>query len=460
MTRDPNDRPSIFSRPDDDEALPPIGGADAQGVPPTAAGDERQTWSIPEPRGAPPNTGSQYEGPDHGEPPDADPRGAGRDRRLIVAIGGASLVLLAVVGFVGLSLLRQPAPLGAVASATPSASTEPSAPVESASAVPTVTPAPTPAGPPAELAVGGWATVTTDQLDVRREPGQDAESLYLLVNGGIVHVDEGPTDVEGANWYRVTSLGGASGWASSGLETGPEIEMLTTDPQLNECGQVRGPVFDTSGPLTANDPLRIGSFALPVAAFDDRALAGMELIRGMGDEACFTARMLADGTAELSTELNVAACGHADPHGTLYQLVPTDSTPLSLAAMVIEPALIHPVLLDGGPPDDRMSSNLSTVQTMMANEGSSGCVGTNVTQRGGTVESGRSVSAYQCSTVEQYDQFSLKLAPVAGGPTAWLKTDGNDYDNRFRAGQRAMVTVDSGAGGESAYLYAWPQGDC
>jgi hypothetical protein len=459
MTRDPNEKPSIFNRPYEDDAPPPLDVDENAGEPPTRAADAPAARPIPQPRGAP----ASYGDPQYGDAQYGDPSSRAPDRRRTLAIAGAGLVLLAVAGFIGVSLLREPSPAGAVPSATASAEGS-GAPIASASAEPvpsdTPTPVPTPAGPPNELAVGGWATVAADQLSVRQEPGPESQSANELMNGAIVHVDEGPTEIEGANWYRVTSLGGASGWASSGLESEPEVEMLTSDPQLNECGQVRGPVFNTSGPLAPNDPLRIGAFTLPAAAFDDRALAGMELIRGMGDEACFTARMLTDGTAELSTELSVSACGHADPYGTLYQLVPTDSPQVSLASRVIEPTLIHPVLLDGGPPDNRMSSNLQTVLTMIANEGSSGCVTTSVIQRGDAVESQRSVMAHQCSTVEQYDQFSLKLAPVAGGPTAWLKSDGNDYDNRFRAGQRAMVSVDAGAADQSRYMYAWPQDEC
>lgn len=448
MTRDPNDKPSIFNTPFEDEPLPSTEDLDATRSQPTGTG-VRATPSIPEPRRAP----MAYD--------EVAPEPSSRSR--MVAIAAAGIVVLAGVGFGAATLLRGPATTGATESpsATPSTqplesdSSEPSASAEAA------TPVPTPAGPPSQLAVNGWATIGDDQLDVRREPAATSESLYLLASGAIVHVDEGPTVVDGANWYLVTSLGGASGWASSGPESDPALETLTAEPVVGECGQVQGPVFDTSGALAANDPLRIGVFALPASGFDDRTLAAMELLRGMGDPACFSARLGADGTPELSAELAVVACGHATPHGYLYQLVPADDDRISLADTVIEPTLIHPTLLDGGPADNRMSSNLATVMTMLANEGTNGCVNTNVVQHGSAVESHRSLSAFQCSLVELYDQYSLKLAPVSGGPTAWLKLSGSDYQTHlFQVGQRTTVNVDAGASDQDRYVYAWPQNPC
>ena len=86
---------------------------------------------------------------------------------------------------------------------------------------------------------------------------------------------------------------------------------------------------------------------------------------------------------------------------------------------------------------------------------------TNGVQRGTAIESYRSMSAYQCSVVELYDQFSLKLVPSSGGPTAWLKLSGSDYQSRlFQPGQRASVSIDANASDQDNYLYAWPQEEC
>jgi len=310
-----------------------------------------------------------------------------------------------------------------------------------------------------EIATGGWATVTVGELNVRRDAGQDGDSVYRLVDGAVAHVEEGPVVVDGGNWYRVTSLGGASGWASSGWESEPYLETVSGDPNLAECGQVRGQIFGAS--LTPNDPLRIGEFALPAADFDERALGVMELLRGMGDEVCFTARLGADGMPEMSTELNVSACGHATKDGGTYQLVPTDDDRMPLASQVIESTLVHPSLLDGGPADNRMSSNLLTVMTMLTNEGTAGCVNAGAVQRADDVDSSRGVSADQCSTVEQYDQYSLKLVSVSGGPTAWIKLTGSDYQpNLFQVGQRVRVQVDASASDQNRWVYTWPGGDC
>ena len=105
-------------------------------------------------------------------------------------------------------------------------------------------------------------------------------------------VAEGPQVVDGLNWYRVTSLGGAAGWAASGWEEEPYLETIASDPTLAECGQVR-----RSG-VRHNDrrrPERTMCFAsVPsrsrAGAFSDPSLAAIELYRGMGQEVCFTAR--------------------------------------------------------------------------------------------------------------------------------------------------------------------------
>lgn len=461
-----NDRPSIFKRPfDEDDDHDTVGERPAPAQEPASPQPPSQPQAQPTPSRSiedDPRTAA-LRPPLRGRPLDPPPPDDGNRRRMI-ALGAGGLAILVLGGFIGAALLR-PSDGGAIGgqpSASASASVAPVASESAApepTATPDPTPSPTPAGPPMEVATGGWATVTVGELNVRREAGQDSDSVYRLVDGAVAHVSEGPVVIDGGNWYRITSLGGASGWASSGWESEPYLETVSGDPSLAECGQVRGQVFDAS--FAPNDPLRIGEFALPAAAFDERALGAAELLRGMGDEVCFSARLGANGRPELSTELNVNACGHATRDGNRYRLVPTDDDRMPLASQVIEETLVHPSLLDGGPADNRMSSNLQTVMAMLANEGSIGCVNAGVVQRADEVDSSRGVSAIQCSTVEQYDQYSLKLVPVSGGPTAWIKLSGSDFQpTLFQVGQRVRVNVDASADDRNRWVYPWPNGDC
>ena len=141
----------------------------------------------------------------------------------------------------------EPALAAGAGSPTPTASpsAEPTiAATPEPSATPEPTPEPTPAGPPVELAVGDWATVTADELKVRAGAGEDQDSTYTLIRGAVLTVAEGPQAVDGANWYRVASLGGAAGWVSSGWIANPSLETILNDPVLIRCGEVANPVFD------------------------------------------------------------------------------------------------------------------------------------------------------------------------------------------------------------------------
>jgi hypothetical protein len=452
MDRYDPDRPSIFSRPADDD----LDAAPSEPPPVRAT-----------------RPGQEARGPIRPRPPgefDAPRRASASEglSRQVIVFGSMGLAILALSGFIAFSLLRPDAEptVAAVPSATASTAAVPSAePSEAATAEPTAspipTPEPTPAGPPAELAVGGWATVTVDELNVRRDAGPDEASVYRLVEGAVVHVADGPTVIGGGNWYRVASLGGATGWASSGWEADPYLETVTGDPTLSECGQVRRAVFDVvGGSATPHDPLRVGDYALPAAAFQDASLGAIELVRGMGDEMCFTARLGADGLPEMSTAVAVGACGHVEAEGSILRLEPTDDDSVPLASQVMESTIVHPALLDGGPADNRMSSNIRTVVGMMANDGTSGCLSVNVTQRGDAIESYRSVNVSQCSTVSLYDEFSLKLAPASGGPTAWIKLTAENFQvGQFPLGQPVQVTVDAGAGDRGRQVYAWRGND-
>jgi Bacterial SH3 domain len=461
---------SIFSRPDpnydpiphstpepteDTVDLPDTAPSPGATQPPEPAMDplDVSTWGPP----ARPEPDAYSPRPRGNGPRPPSGGGSGPSRPML--IGGAALGVLAVgvLSFVAFTVLggdETPPPVaGGDVSPTPSAST----PEPTVSATPEATaeptPVPTPAGPPAEVAVGGWATVAVDELNVRSGAGEDEPSSYTLVRQSVVNVLEGPTAVDGRNWYRVASLGGAVGWASSGGEEDPFLETVAEDGRINECGQVRRPVFDgATGTVVAVDPLRIGQFALPVAGFDDLALATMELSRGMGHEVCFSARLGPNGMPELSTQLGVSACGHATYDGSIFRLEPTGDDSIPLASQVIESTILHPVLLAGGPADHRMSSNFATVVRMMTNDGTNGCLNLSVTQRAAAIDSSQGINANQCSRVNEYNKTTLKLSPAPGGPQAFIKLSGSGYFDReqFPLEKRLGVSVDIGLGNDGS----------
>jgi hypothetical protein len=341
--------------------------------------------------------------------------------------GGGALLLLVIGGFVVSTLLRPSGALvgAASGSATPSAtalsSIDPTASTEP-TATPSPTPEPTPAGPPQEVPVGAWATVAVDELNVRSAAGADAASNYLLVKGSVVQVAEGPTVVADLNWYRIASLGGAVGWVTSGWVAEPFLTTLVEDPTLIRCGEVGRAVFDVvNGAPTPHDPVAIGELALPAAAFSDESLAAIELIRGVGGEACFSAQVGSDGLPVVSAQLNATACGHAVADGSFFRLRPAAGQRVGVEVQVKDPAIVHPTVLAGGPPENRKSSNLRTLLTMMANPDVAGCVRLSVTEDAGGAEVYRSADMTQCSIVTEYNADNIRLRPAAGGETAWIK---------------------------------------
>jgi hypothetical protein len=334
-------------------------------------------------------------------------------------------------------------------------------PTASADATAEPTPQPTPAGPPQEVALGGWATVTVEELNVRKSPGLDETSVYRLVKGAVVHVPDGPTVIDGANWYRLASLGGASGWASSGSIAEPYLQTLVDDPTLIRCGKVMRPVFEiVNGAPQPRDPLLIGSMALPAAAFSDVSLGAIELIRGMDQEACFSAEVDTGGSPIVGSELNVRACGHAAADGGFFRLRPSAGGTAQLANQVKDPVVLLPSILAGGPSDDRKSSNIRTIVAMMATEGVSGCIFAGVVDGRAGVSAYRSVEVVQGSLVHEYNADSLKLTPASGGDVAWIKLTSDGYQpGQFPLETPVSVSVNAHAddGGRSAY--AWQGGE-
>jgi Bacterial SH3 domain len=446
---DPNrpERPSIFSKPSADDL-------DATVVPVTPVSAE-----PPEPPNRPirPRPSAEVDRIERIPPSPSNPS------RQTIALGVMGLGILVLGGFIAASLLSPEDPAAAaVPTASATVDLGPGADPSSAatsepSASPIPTPVPTPTGPPAEVAVGGWATVTVGELNVRAAAGSGSDSVYRLVQGAAVNVAEGPTSVDGANWYRIASLGGAAGWVSSGWVAEPFLETLVDDPTLIRCGTVGRPVFEVvDGSPEPHDPLHIGDLAVPVAAFSDLALGVIELQRGMGQEVCFSAQVGSDGRAVIRTELSANACGHAVAEGGFFRLRPGSSPNNSISSQVKDPVILHPSVLVGGPQDDRKASNLWTIVSMMTTDGGNGCINASVVENATGTQEYRSANVVQCSIVSEYNRDSLKLTPAAGGAMAWIKLTANGYqEGQFPLNTPTAVTVNADTSNDAHSAYAW-----
>ncbi|MEO7295377.1 MAG: hypothetical protein ABIZ57_04470, partial [Candidatus Limnocylindria bacterium] len=202
----------------------------------------------------------------------------------------------------------------------------------------------------------------------------------------------------------------------------------------------------------------------PAAAFSDLSLGAIELLRGVGDEACFSAQVGSDGVPAISAQLAVSACGHAVADGDLFRLRPAAGQAVAIEAQVKDPAIVHPTVLVGGPPDSRQSTNLRSVVTMMASGSDAiGCIHLNVTEDAGGVVAYRSADTLQCSIVHEYNSDNIRLTPAAGGETVWIKlTSGSSQLGIFPLGDPVPVAinVNSHDEGRDAYAYQGHDPDC
>ncbi len=309
------------------------------------------------------------------------------------------------------------------------------------------------------MPVGAWATVAVEELNVRSSAGADATSNYILVKGSVVQVAEGPTVVADLNWYRVASLGGAVGWVTSGWVAEPFLTTLVEDPTLIRCGEVGRAVFDiVNGVPTPHDPITIGDLALPAAAFSDESLGAMELLRGVGEEACFSAQVGSDGAPVVSSQLSVNACGHAAADGDFFRLRPAAGEGIYAESQVKDPAIVHPALLVGGPTEDRKSSNIRSVFRLVAsNADAVACMFVNVIEDAGGAEVDESVDTSLCSIVHEYTKGNIKLSSAAGGDTIWIKLnqEGWQYD-LFPLEVPVFAQISASANDERRDAFAYP----
>jgi hypothetical protein len=96
---------------------------------------------------------------------------------------------------------------------------------------------------------------------------------------------------------------------------------------------------------------------------------------------------------------------------------------------------------------------------MMANEGATGCINAGAVGGRDNVTGYRSVDVAQCSIVSEYNEHSLKLAPVGGGELAWIKLSGDGHEpGRFPLDTPVSVGVSAQASDEGRSAYAWIAG--
>jgi hypothetical protein len=312
-------------------------------------------------------------------------------------------------------------PAVGVASAEPSASAAVAAPTASTSLAPSATeeptqqptPQPTPAGPPQELAVDGWATVTVGELNVRSEPGLDASSVYRLVRGAIAHVAEGPASADGYNWYRIASLGGARGWATSGTTASPFLETVTRGGDLVQCGQVIAPVF-AEGTLTPVEVIRVGDMALPPAAFEPGELGGFALARGTSQEVCVTA-VRGDPSPTVYVEMSHAGCGHPVVSGDRLEFHPMAGMDVVAEYQHKDVVRIHPAVLDPKGKDDALTDNMIAIlQWMSLDPRSWGCLMQGVHESPDREVGGIQLDIRGCGVIESQTADRVTVRAAAG----------------------------------------------
>jgi hypothetical protein len=448
-----NEPSSIFTKPDPLDHMP--ASAPLEGVteldpldvstwgPPTSRADD---GSAPPPGGSGPSSGDRN----------------GPSRRMLIGLAAAGGAAILAIGFIAFSVLSSddPPPVAAGEPSPTSSVAATAEPTVEATPQPTAspepTPEPTPTGPPVELAVGDWATVTADELHVRAAAGENQDSRYRLVRGAVLTVAEGPVAAKGGNWYRIASLGGVTGWVSSGWIANPYLETILNDPVLIRCGEIANPVFDmVDGVPQPREVLRVGDFAVPSNKLDEITLAAIELARGIRAEVCVTAQVGSDGLPVLRSEPHATACGHAVADGQAFWLRPAADQEADVGSQIKDPALVHPKLLIG-PAGNRQSTNLRGLLTMMSHEGAAGCMNASVNVDSSGVELYRGATVEQCSIVTEYDDLNIKLRPAGGGLETWIKLskDGSQRD-AIPLNTPIEVYVSAEVNSDYAAAYAW-----
>jgi hypothetical protein len=101
----------------------------------------------------------------------------------------------------------------------------------------------------ADFSVGDTAVVDTDALNLRAEPGIDAEVVSVLTQGTTATVTDGPESADDYGWYALELDDGTTGWAASDF-----LALLgSIDPGFVATMEAGTGVTVLDGPVTADD---------------------------------------------------------------------------------------------------------------------------------------------------------------------------------------------------------------
>ena len=163
-----------------------------------------------------------------------------------------------------------------------------------------------------------------------------------------------------------------------------------------------------------HDPIILGDLALPAAAFSYVALGAMELLRGVGGTACFTAQVGPAGVPAVDARLTANACGHAVVEGDLLRLHPAAGQTPGVPRLM-ERRSCTPRCWRARSADDPLEANLRNVVDLMgAAADSSGSIHFGVPlERGSRVSHETSVDTRQCFIVSEREGRGITLRAAA-----------------------------------------------
>lgn len=237
---------------------------------------------------------------------------------VVVVLLGAVLVWLVVAS----SLLSDDDAASPGAEASASAT-----PRQTSSTRPSPSAAPTPTATAAPLAVGSWAVVVTDALNLRDGPSTEAKALGIAPAGRLVEVAGGATIVNGTPWYPVHVVAGSarSGWMAA---EGDEIFLAPATGTVTQawCGRVEAEATQTddSGAGVRTVPrVQFGGLTLSSHLFEPGMQGALSVAWGAGSDVCMRLTITNGQLASVTVpSLEVEACGEggngADNEMTLH----------------------------------------------------------------------------------------------------------------------------------------------
>ena len=177
--------------------------------------------------------------------------------------------------------------------------------------------------------------VVADALQVRAEPGTDADAIGSLARDAVVRVESGPVDADGFTWYEVVDLSGQGGWIADGdgtdawlasaAEDGDETVLLS----FSYGCDVTGPVMYPATTITEGGRVILGYGQPSGMTVGQLSESGMAHIRENVLEHPYL-----QASGEYTAEPRPGA-GDPPGHGAcLYDFtLPTDAEPIIVEAV-------------------------------------------------------------------------------------------------------------------------------